>query len=147
MEKLRESKGELRMTKTEMAQALSIGWYMAGGLTLLCGSLPILHIVMGIAIATGTLRGSQGPEAEPIFGIFLALIGLVFVLVAYAIGASIVYAGHCITKRKHRVFLFVISGIVCMFAPFGTALGVITILALTRTDLSAEFDAPPNAAA
>jgi hypothetical protein len=44
----------------------------------------------------------------------------------------VLIAGRFIARRKHYQFCFVVACVDCIFMPFETALGVLTILALNR---------------
>ena len=41
-------------------------------------------------------------------------------------------SGFCLWRRKHRLFSLVIGGLNCLQVPFGTALGVFTLIILFR---------------
>ena len=41
-------------------------------------------------------------------------------------------AGRFIALRRHRMFCLVIAGLICLWVPLGTALGVYTFVILTR---------------
>ena len=59
----------------------------------------------------------------------------------------ILIAGRSLALRKHYSFALVIACIECLFVPFGTILGVFTIVALSRESVRALFSAttPVNA--
>ena len=42
------------------------------------------------------------------------------------------------------IFHYVVAGIECIFMPFGTVLGVLTLLVLMRPSVKALFDEPPS---
>jgi len=68
---------------------------------------------------------------EPMSSFFIAC-GLAF--------ASFVLAtGRCLAKRKHYTFCLVMAAIECIFMPFGTVLGVFTIIALNRETVKRLF--------
>ena len=50
-----------------------------------------------------------------------------------------VLSGICITKRKNRLFSFIIAGINCMQFPLGTALGVFTFIVLARESVKSAY--------
>jgi hypothetical protein len=51
----------------------------------------------------------------------------------------ILIAGRCLSRRKGYSFALVIACIECLFVPFGTILGVFTIVALSRESVKALF--------
>jgi hypothetical protein len=54
----------------------------------------------------------------------------------------ILIAGRSLGLRKRYSFALVIACIECLFVPFGTILGVFTIVALSRESVKALFFAP-----
>jgi hypothetical protein len=51
----------------------------------------------------------------------------------------ILIAGRCLSRRKRYSFALVMACIECLFIPFGTILGVFTIIALSRQSVKALF--------
>ena len=67
--------------------------------------------------------------------------GVVFAIIGAAVwlGALTAYAGHCIKKRKHRLFIYIMPGVNCIWIPYGTVLGIATILLFQWPEVQAEF--------
>jgi hypothetical protein len=51
----------------------------------------------------------------------------------------ILLAGRCLSRNKHYTFALVMACIECLFIPFGTILGVFTIIALSRESVRTLF--------
>ncbi len=104
---------------------------------------PAAYIAMGVAFITGQLDGRSGRGPPPAFGWI------------FAMGASsvilVVLAGRFIARRRHWTYCIVVAAVSCAFFPFGTVLGVFTILVLSREEVKAHFAAlagprpPPSA--
>jgi hypothetical protein len=60
------------------------------------------------------------------------IMGLVFFLFGQTMALAIIVSGRFIAKRRHYLYSFVIACIECAFFPFGTVLGVFTIIVLSR---------------
>jgi len=73
------------------------------------------------------------------FRIFTGVIGLI-IICGWTLGALTAYAGHCIKKRKHKLFIHVMAGINCIWIPYGTILGIATILLFQWPEAQAEFE-------
>jgi hypothetical protein len=58
----------------------------------------------------------------------------------------ILIAGRCLSRHKGYSFALVIACIECLFVPFGTILGVFTIVALSRESAKALFERTQTAA-
>lgn len=80
------------------------------------------------------------------FRMFAAVIGVI-VLLGWTFGALTAYAGRCIQKRRHKVFVYIMAGANCPFIPYGTLLGVGTFIVMESTAGREEFRGPSIAAA
>jgi hypothetical protein len=64
----------------------------------------------------------------------------------WALAAAVFMAAWCLKNRRRYIFCLVVAGFECFFAPFGTVLGVFTILVLSRPSVKALFGvASPSA--
>jgi hypothetical protein len=73
------------------------------------------------------------------FRIFAAVIGLI-IICGWTLGALTAYAGHCIKKRKQKLFIYIMAAINCIWIPYGTLLGIATILLFQWPEVRAEFE-------
>jgi hypothetical protein len=77
--------------------------------------------------------GPNNQEPPPAFlGWIFIVLGAVFFLAGVTMAICILIAGRCLSRRKRYSFALVIACIECLFVPFGTILGVFTIVALSR---------------
>src|SRR6185369_18092886 len=113
---------------------LSIGNYVASGMVALFACIPIIHVTIGIALILNPPKGD--PDAW-IPGLVLALVGGAFMLAGWSLAAAILTAGRSIAARKRYTFCIVVAAIACAFAPFGTALGVLSLIVLLRPSVKA----------
>ena len=88
--------------------------------------------LIGVALSNVRAQNSSSNQmpaaAVPVvtgFFLFIALLALLA-----AIGNLLV--GLFILKRKNRVFSLVVAGLNCLNPPFGTALGIFTLIVLSR---------------
>lgn len=127
-------------TDQEQLRLLEIFHYIVGGITALFSLFPLIHVAFGVAMITGGF-GPQKPEEPPIelFGGFIVAIGLLFVLFGEVLAFCMILAGRKLAKRIGYTFVFVIACIECLFMPFGTALGVCTIIVLQRESVKRLF--------
>ncbi len=115
---------------------LAIFHYIFGGLTVIFACIPIIHIVVGILMLNGKLEGEQPPQ---FFAWFFILFPAMFVLAGWAISISIIVAGRKLKKRTSRTFCLVVAALECFFMPFGTVLGVLTLVVLTKESVRELF--------
>lgn len=131
---------------TEHLKLLAIFHYVLGGITMIFGSIPIIHVVIGIMMVSGRIPmgkpsgpASMSPDQ---FGWLFILMGGGFIVVAWTFAILLIYAGRCLSARQKRMFCFVIGCLSCAQFPLGTALGVFTILVLQRPSVKELFDRP-----
>jgi hypothetical protein len=133
----------------EHLKLLSVFHYVCAGLAALFACFPVIHLVIGIAMVTqpGTF-GRPGSHPPAFVGWFFILIAVVIITCGWIFAALLAWAGRCLSQRKHYMFCFVMAAVSCMFMPFGTVLGVFTILVLVRPSVKTLFEAhqqPPVA--
>ena len=79
------------------------------------------------------------PPEMKIFGGFMVAIGLFGTLFVFALATLLVVTGRSLQKRKRRVLCLVTAGLSLISFPFGTALGIFTIIVLQRPAIVAAF--------
>lgn len=119
---------------------LSIFHYIVGGIMALFSLFPIFHLVFGIAMIVSPDMFESGGEGPPAFiGWLFALIGGTIILIGLVFATCVILSGRFLSLRKHYTYCFVIACIQCLFIPFGTALGVFTIIVLSRESVKQIF--------
>ena len=85
-------------------------------------------------------RGTPKPgeELPPEF-LCWVLVGIGSFLFGIAMAICILIAGRCLSHRQGYPFALVMACIECLFVPFGTILGLFTIIALSREFVKALF--------
>lgn len=119
-------------------RVLAICHYITASLTLLMsGFIPLHYALMKMIFSSPeTMKTKPGQPAMPFnpaefFAIFqwFYVIAAVFMVAAVVLTAM---SGRYIQRRVNRLFSLIAAGFLCMFFPFGTALGVFTFIVLTR---------------
>ena len=138
--------GNNAMTEEEQhLDYLRIGYYVLGGVISLFALIPLIHVGLGIATVAGALETeSAGESIPPFFGWFFIIMGSVFILIGQSIAALTIMCGRFIKQRKHYSFVFIIGCIECAFFPFGTVLGVFTIILLSKPEVKELFGKTPD---
>jgi len=122
----------------EHLKLLSIFHYVVGGLAALFSMFPVLHLVIGLGLATGSFE-----EADPMaqtMGWFFTVFAGGMILAGLGFACCLVLAGRSLARRRNYTFCLVMAGVSCMFMPFGTVLGVFTIIILVRDSVKALFE-------
>jgi len=120
---------------TEHIKLLSVFHFLISGLAIVeIGFLVLHHFMMDQLFSNPDLWKSGRNDALPpkeFFEIFKWF--YVFMGVALIVGATLnLVSGLFLRQRKHRMFCLVVAGLNCFQFPFGTALGVFTIMVLIR---------------
>jgi len=92
--------------------------------------------------ARGHRRRSHGFPGT-FFGVMFVVFPAIFILCGWTLAVLLFIAGRCLARRKHHMFCLVIAGIRCLFMPFGTVLGVFTLIVLMRPSVKAQFQSYP----
>ncbi len=110
---------------------LGIFHYVVAGITALFALLPLLYVAMGWFFMHAPPPKHGEPPPVWVGWIFIGL-GGVFFLLGESFAACVFASARCLRARKHYWFIFVIACLQCGFFPFGTVLGVFTIVVLSR---------------
>jgi hypothetical protein len=129
---------------TEQLNLLAIFHYVVAGLAALFSFFPLLYTAVGVTFIFAARHGTAKPgeELPPEFlGWIFAVLGLVLFVTGIAIAIFILIAGRCLSRRRCYSFALVMACVECLFIPFGTILGVFTIIVLLRESVKALFAA------
>jgi hypothetical protein len=121
----------------EHLRILSILHYIWGGLTACLSCLGFLYVALGLVAVIAGAQHQNGPPA--FIGSMFIFLGVLFVVLGGTVGGLTIWAGRCLAQRKRYMLCLVMACISCLSVPFGTALGVFTILVLQRPTVKAMF--------
>jgi len=123
---------------------LSVFYYIFGGLTIVFSLIFSIYIVMGVFMVADPSRfaGSSQDLSPETFGWILIAIGIVVIAMGLLMSVLYFFAGGSLRKQKRYTFALVIAGITCLSFPFGTTLGVFTIMVLMRDSVKLLFGRP-----
>jgi hypothetical protein len=121
---------------------LGIFHYVVAGLSALFSLFPVIHLVIGLAMVTGHMGAMHARAGEPdpaLFGWFFVVIAVLIIACGLTFSALLAYAGRCLRQRRRHTFCLVMAAISCAFMPFGTVLGVFTLIALSKPSAKSLF--------
>jgi hypothetical protein len=119
----------------EQLRILSILHYVMAGITVLFSFFGLAYVAMGIFITSGGFEGHRSEDR--MVGWFVAF------LAALALATAMFMAARSISRRTRHTFCVVVAALSCLFFPFGTALGVFSLIVLTRSSVKALFESRP----
>jgi hypothetical protein len=125
-------------------RTLAIFHYVVGGLSLLgLGFMYLHYYFMQTFFANPKLweNAKEPPPFNPqefwmIFVWFYVAAGIVMVVA----GVLNLMSGRYLQQRKNRMFSLVVAGLNCLQMPFGTVLGVFTLVVLTRESVQRLYE-------
>lgn len=134
------------MQDDEQLRLLSLFHYIVGGLIAVCSLFPVIHLVFGIFIITQPQQFTNHDGGPPaFFGWLFVGIASFAMLLGFTLAVAILRAGYNLARRQAYAYCLVVAAIECLFMPFGTVLGVFTLITLTRESVKLLFT-PPGAA-
>ena len=135
-----QRKGKMSMNEDgQYLKLLSVFHYVVGGLVAFFACMFLFFFCIGVAMLTGAI------DDAPIFvGLMFVIMSIVAITLGWTLAVCIIIAGRCLAKRKRYMFCLVMAAISCIFMPFGTVLGVFTIIVLMRPSVKELFAANLN---
>jgi hypothetical protein len=116
--------------------------YVLSGLMAVVSLFPLVHVAIGIAILNGAFdQAGNGDPPPRLFGWILVAIPILMILVGLATSVCIAVVGRRLGQHQSYMFCFVMAAIECVLVPFGTALGIFTIIVLSRPTAKMLFEA------
>lgn len=123
-------------------EALGVVHYVVAGFVALFALLPLFHVAMGLGIVTGAFPGPAAGARDgfpPFFGWLFIALGLAFVCVGLALATALGIAGTYLRQRRRWLYCVVVDAIACSIFPFGTILGVLSLVTLSQPEVRSRF--------
>src|SRR5262249_28647480 len=132
-----------QLIDNEHLKLLAIFQYIFGGLAFVGLLFLFVHfLIMSAVFMSPEIWKSQknysGPPPE-FFTIFFGIFYLIAGAMIAAAGVGNILSANFIRKRRNRTFSFVVACLNCLQVPFGTALGVFTIIVLSRDSVRKQY--------
>ena len=123
---------------------LSILNYVYAGFIGMVGLFFTLYIVMGaFMVGAGALDSAKGSGGGAVAGAtiggFFIVFGGAIVLIASILAALHIVSGRYLTKRKGHTFITVVACLSLLSMPFGTLLGIFTLILISKPHIKATF--------
>lgn len=132
-----------RSKDEEHLKLLATFHYVVAGLGALFACFPLMHVGVGVMMLTNPELLSDGRNAAPppaAMGYFFIIMGGLFVLMGWAAAVCTFISGRYLARRRKRMFSFIVAAVLCMFVPFGTVLGIFTIIVLSRESVQRLYE-------
>jgi hypothetical protein len=130
----------------EHLRILSIFHYVVAGFSGCFACFPIFHLIMGLVMVIAPGEMAENGEAFPlVFGLLFVGMATLMILAGWTLAVLIILTGRRLARQTHYMFCLVMGGVECIFMPFGTVLGIFTIIVLTRPTVKRLFGQIPDA--
>ncbi len=116
---------------------LAIFHYVIAGLIALIACIPLIHLTIGISLTAGAIAGD-----EPVLGMVgtvFTLIASLIILIGWGLAFFIFQSGRNLDMQVKYQFCMIGAGVLCIFMPLGTILGVFTLVTLQDESVKAIF--------
>jgi len=123
----------------EQLNLLATFHYVFGGIVGVFSCTPLFHVAMGIWLLTGTFSGDPPPT---FFGYMFVFMGLFLAIMGWTLAICIIITARKLKQKTHHSFCFVMVCVECILVPFGTILGILTIIALSKDSVRTVFNPP-----
>lgn len=99
-------------------------------------SLPLIFAGLDLILTERPGMGKAAVFSGATFLVWAACI----VIIAIGMAVCLVLGGKYLMERRNYTFCLAVAGVSCLIAPFGTALGIVTLLFLTKGTTKSLFD-------
>ena len=139
----------------EQLRLLSICYIISGGLSSLGAVFGLFYVFMGLiftaALSAIPTKANEPPPPPAAFGGIFVVFGLGIFTIMMGMAVLKFVAARRLSRRRSRELCMVVAALTCIGIPLGTALGVFTLLVLSRKSVAGLFHpeepAPPEAPA
>ena len=129
----------------EHLKLLSLGFMVSAGIGAFFGLFGLIYVFFGmvisVALAHAPMSAKTGGPPPAFIGWIFAGMGLLFLLIGGAVALARFWAARCVKQRRSRTYCMVIAAIGCLEFPYGTALGVLSLMVLGRPSVAKRFAA------
>ena len=137
----------MAQTDTSNLDLLATLHYVLAGIMGFFALMPIGHIAIGLAMVSNAngvplpADGTAGPPAVfPMeFGWFFVIIGGMSMLMGLLMTGAAFLAARNLKRRRNLLLCQVFAGLECMMFPLGTALGVFSLITLSKPEVKELF--------
>jgi hypothetical protein len=98
---------------------------------------------MGLSVISDIPKSIvQGDTFSPFtfLSIMFILLPIGIVVIGWMFAIAVVLNGYYIKNRRWHIYCLVVSGVESIFMPFGTILGIFSIVLLTKPEIRVLFD-------
>ncbi|MEN6449197.1 MAG: hypothetical protein ABFC96_01780 [Thermoguttaceae bacterium] len=129
----------------EHLRLLSIFHYVVAGIAALVALIPIFYLGLSLLMLTTEnyeFHRHASPATIRLFALLYSVGNIVLILMFSGFAVCGFLAGRNLARRRRYTFCLVMAVLLCMFMPFGTVLGIFTLIVLLRPSVKTLFEQP-----
>jgi len=110
---------------------------------MLFGLFPLIHVGLGMAMLNGSMGFEElesGSPPDMIGWVFIGVASFI-ILIMQCNGICLICSGRSLAQQKRYMFSMIMACFLCLSFPFGTALGVFTLIVLNRESVKQGYEA------
>ena len=123
----------------EHLKLLRWGYFISAGLSACFSVFGLLYAGVGAFIANVPVKAGQHAPPEHL-GLFFAILGISLTVIMLSVAAVKLRVAKALRERNHRTLCYVVAVLALFGVPFGTFLGIATLLVLSRPSVANLFD-------
>lgn len=132
--------GEPILNFHERFKLLAVFHYVLAAMMALFGCFPLLYVVLGLMIFSGAMGTGNRNDPPPEVGLLFVAFGAAISILTWGLAAAIAACGYYLHVQRHYLFCMIVAAIETLNMPFGTMLGVFTIVTLADAQGKAMFE-------
>lgn len=121
------------------------GYFLSAAVTACFSLMGLACAAMGFMFASFPVPEGQNPPPEW-FGALFGTLGIVITLLMWALAAAKLRVAKALRERNMRTLCVAVAVFTMLGIPFGTLLGILTLLVLGRPSVERLFDASRSSA-
>lgn len=128
----------MSVPEKDTLRMLAVFHYVMAGLIALVACIPLIHLTVGLSLTVGAITGD-----EPVLGMVGAVFTLVaalIILIGWGLAVLVFLAGRNLDRQTKYQFCMIGAGVLCIFMPMGTILGVVTLVTLQNDSVKELFN-------
>lgn len=123
----------------ENLRILGIFYYVVAAFAAMIALIPMIHLTIGSVLLIVSLVNPKVMFPLTFVGGVFVLVASFLILLGATFGTCLFFAGRFLRQTRHYYFCLVMGGVACVFFPWGTVLGVFTLVLLSKEEVRSLF--------
>lgn len=123
----------------ENLRVLGIFYYVVAAFAAMIALIPMIHLTIGSVLLIVSLVNPKVMFPLTFVGGVFVLVASFLILLGATFGTCLFLAGRFLRQTRHYYFCLVMGGVACVFFPWGTILGVFTLVLLSKEEVKSLF--------